>query len=214
MQITRDNYTSTQNMINQMFGGKNGTPDPYGTDYGNYSLRFTPTDRPFNKPNWDNIMTKREKPAMSDSEFAEEIKELVRKDFSAGKRDHDAYKKLCMKYCETVSPDRKAIYESSMKKTGGKMNAACMFWDESGNKTLSYHPTEGRWDSISTEAEFARARKFTAIYNDELKRLTDEYGEQNKGKISLKQISQDMGGPTGDNNTLQKEIGNSIDYFI
>ncbi len=41
---------------------------------------------------------------------------------------------------ETVSPDRKAIYESSMRKTGGKMNAACMFWDSNGNKTLSYNP--------------------------------------------------------------------------
>ena len=193
MQITRDNYGSTQKMIQQMFGGKNGTLDPYGTDYGNFALRFTPTDRPFNKPNWDNIMTKREKPAMSDSEFAEEIKELVRKDFSAGKRDHDAYKKLCMKYCETVSPDRKAIYESSMKKTGGKMNAACMFWDESGNKTLSYHPAEGRWDSISTEAEFARGRQFTAIYNDELKRLSSKYGEKAKGTVSLKQIHEDIG---------------------
>lgn len=76
MQITRDNAASYGKMIEQMFGGKNGTPDPYGTDYGNYSLRFTPTDRPFNKPNWDDIMTKRDKPAMSDAEFNESIKEL------------------------------------------------------------------------------------------------------------------------------------------
>ena len=34
----------------------------------------------------------------------------------------------------------RAIYEASMKKTGGKMNAACMFWDSKGNKTLSYNP--------------------------------------------------------------------------
>ena len=33
-----------------------------------------------------------------------------------GKRDDDAYRKLCMQHGETVSPDRKAIYESSMKK--------------------------------------------------------------------------------------------------
>ena len=120
MQITRDNYSSTQKMIQQMFGGKNGTPDPYGTDYGNYSLRFTPTDRPFNKPNWDNIMTKREKPAMSETEFSDAIKELARKEFATGKRDDAAYTKLCMQHGETVSPDRKAIYESGMKKTGGK----------------------------------------------------------------------------------------------
>lgn len=30
-----------------------------------------------------------------------------------------------MPHGETVSPDRKAIYESSMRKTGGKMNADC-----------------------------------------------------------------------------------------
>ncbi len=72
---------------------------------------------------------------------------------------------------ETVSPDRKAIYESSMRKTGGKMNAACMFWDNNGNKTLSYNPESRNWKAISTEEEFARARVFTSIYNDELARL-------------------------------------------
>ena len=53
-----------------------------------------------------------------------------------------------------------------MKRTGGKMNGACMFWDSKGNKTLSYNPESGNWKPISTEAEFARAREFTAIYND------------------------------------------------
>ncbi len=47
-------------------------------------------------------------------------------------RDDAAYRKLCMQHGETVSPDRKAIYESSMRKNGGKMNAACMFWDSIG----------------------------------------------------------------------------------
>ncbi len=192
MQITRDNAALYGKMIEQMFGGKNGTPDPYGTDYGNYSLRFTPTDRPFNKPNWDDIMTNRDKPAMSDAEFNESIKELARKEFSTGKRDDKAYTKLCKQYGETVSPDRKAIYEESMKKTGGKMNAACMFWDKSGNKTLSWHPLTGSWDAISTEAEFARAREFTSIYNDELKRLQSEYGKEAKGNISMKQIHDDL----------------------
>lgn len=175
-----------------MFGGKNGTPDPYGTDYGNFALRFTPTDRPFIKPNWDDIMTKRDKPYMSESEFNDAIRDLARKEFATGKRDRAAYRNLCMRHGETVSPDRKAIYEESMKKTGGKMNAACMWWDEKGNKTLSYHPISGSWDAISTEAEFDRARKFTAIYNDELKRLANKYGEDKKGSISYEQIKSDM----------------------
>lgn len=70
----------------------------------------------FTKPNWDTIMTKRDKPAMSEEEFEEAIKELARKEFATGKRDDDAYRKLCMQHGEIVSPDRKAIYEASMKK--------------------------------------------------------------------------------------------------
>lgn len=68
------------------------------------------------------------------------------------------------------------------------MNAACMFWDNNGNKTLSYHPITGSWDAINTEEEFARARVFTSIYNDELARLKKEYGENAKGTISYQQI--------------------------
>lgn len=129
MQITRDNYASYAKLIQQMSGGKLNPADEYGTDYGNFSLRFTPTDRPF------------------------------------------------------VKPDRKAIYEDSMKRTGGKMNGACMFWDAKGNKTLSYNPVSGHWKAISTEEEFARAREFTSIYNDEFARLKKEYGA--KGSTSL-----------------------------
>lgn len=73
-------------------------------------------------------MTKRDKPAMSEEEFDEAIKELARKEFATGKRDDDAYRKLCMQHGETVSPDRKAIYESSMKKLVA--NECCMYvWD-------------------------------------------------------------------------------------
>lgn len=101
-------------------------------------------------------MTKRDKPAMSEEEFEKAIKELAQKEFATGKRDDAAYRKLCMQHGETVSPDRKTIYESSMRKTGGKMNAACMFWDNNGNKTLSYNPESRNWKAISTEEEFAR----------------------------------------------------------
>ncbi len=71
-------------------------------------------------------MTKRDKPAMSEEEFDEAIKELARKEFATGKRDDDAYRKLCMQHGETVSPDRKAIYESSMKKNWWQ-NECCMY---------------------------------------------------------------------------------------
>lgn len=75
---------------------------------------------------------------------------------------------------------------------GGKMNAACMFWDNNGNKTLSYNPESRNWKAISTEEEFARARVFTSIYNDELARLKKEYGENAKGTVSYQQIQSDL----------------------
>lgn len=187
MQITRNNYSQYANMVRQMFGSnKKSGGDPLAQcDYGNFALRFKPVDIEFTKPNWDNIMTKREKPAMSEEEFEEAIKELARKEFATGKRDDGAYRKLCMQHGETVSPDRKAIYEASMKKTGGKMNGACMFWDSKGNKTLSYNPESRNWKAISTEEEFARARQFTSIYNNELARLKRGYGQSAGGTASV-----------------------------
>ncbi len=213
MQITRDNYTSTQNMINQMFGGKNGTPDPYGTDYGNYSLRFTPTDRPFTKPNWNNIATKQSSPAMSEKEFDSAIRELARKEFSSDNKDHKAIQGLMRKYQSVVAPDRKAIYEDSMKKTGGKMNAACMFWNSNGNKSLAYHPITGRWSVFPTEEEQSRTRQFYSIYNDELKKLNDKYGENARGKVSMNQISKDLGNQKG-TSVVQNGIGETVDYSV
>ena len=213
MQITRDNYSYYSNLIQQMSGNKKKTSDPFAQcDYGNFSLRFKPVNISFAKPNWNNIMTKRNKPAMSEEEFEEAIKELARKEFSTGKRDDAAYRKLCMQHGETVSPDRKAIYESSMEKTGGKMNAACMFWDSKGNKTLSYNPVSRNWKAISTDEEFARARQFTSIYNDELARLKKEYGEQARGTISLQQIQSDLA--TGAKTASAAGSGSMVDYTV
>lgn len=213
MQITRDNYSYYSNLIQQMSGNKKKTNDPFAQcDYGNFSLRFKPVNISFTKPNWDNIMTKRNKPAMSEEEFEEAIKELARKEFSTGKRDDAAYRKLCMQHGETVSPDRKAIYESSMKKTGGKMNAACMFWDAKGNKTLSYNPVSRNWKAISTDEEFARARQFTSIYNDELTRLKKEYGEHARGTLSFQQIQSDLA--TGTKEASAAGVGSMVDYTI
>lgn len=215
MQVTRDNYSQYANMIQQMSGSKNKSGNPWEQcDYGNFALRFTPVNIPFAKPNWDNIMTKRDKPAMSEEEFEEAIKELARKEFASGKRDDAAYRKLCMQHGETVSPDRKAIYEASMKKTGGKMNAACMFWDESGNKTLSYNPESRNWKAISTDAEFARARAFTSIYNDELARLKKEYGENAGGTVSYQQIQSDLTASEGARVAAGTGIGGSLDVQV
>ena len=43
-----------------------------------------------------------------------------------------------------------------------------------------------------SEEEFARARVFTSIYNDELARLKKEYGENAKGTVSYQQIQSDL----------------------
>ncbi len=65
MQITRGNYSQYANMVQQMFGNKKNPNNPLAQcDYGNFALRFKPVDIQFTKPNWDNIMTKRDKPAM------------------------------------------------------------------------------------------------------------------------------------------------------
>ncbi len=164
MRITRDNYSLYADIVQKMMSNNKGSGDTLSEcDYGNFELRFKPVNISFIKPNWDNIMTKRDKPAMSEEDFEKDIKELAQKEFATGKRNDAAYRELCMRHGETVSPNRKAIYEASMKKTGGKMNAACMFWDSNGNKTLSYNPESKNWKAISTEEEFARAREFTAI---------------------------------------------------
>lgn len=211
MQITRENYSQYANMIQQMMGNKQKFSNPLSQcDYGNFALRFKPVDIQFTKPDWDNIMTKREQPAMSEEEFEEAIKNLARKEFATGKRDDAAYRKLCMQHGETVSPDRKAIYASSMRKTGGKMNAACMFWDSKGNKTLSYNPESRNWKAISTEDEFARAREFTSIYNGEIARLKKEYGEYAKGTVSYQKIQSDLAADA--KSVTAAGIGSSIDY--
>lgn len=211
MQITRDNYFQYSQMIQQMMGNKGKNNPLAQCDYGNFSLRFKPVDISFTKPNWDTIMTKRDKPAMSEGEFEEAIKELARKEFASGKRDEAAYRKLCMQHGETVSPDRKAIYEAGMKKTGGKMNAACMFWDSKGNKTLSYNPESRNWKAISTDAEFDRARVFTSVYNGELARLKREYGEQARGNISYSKIKSDA---EEFSKAASINSGHTIDYSV
>ena len=125
MQITRDNYSQYANMVQQMFGNKKNSSDPLAQcDYGNFALRFKPVDIKFTKPNWDNIMTKRDKPAMS-------------------------------------------------------------------------------------EEEFARARVFTSIYNDELARLKKEYGENAKGTVSYQQIQSDLAA-----GTRASSSGSSLDIQV
>lgn len=92
------------------------------------------------------------------------------------------------------------------------MNAACMFWDQSGNKTLSWHPTTKNWKIISTDAELSRGRIFNEIYESERKQLVSKYGSNSQGAISYNDIKDDLSAknnPEVTGNTMQQ-----IDYKI
>lgn len=211
MQITRENSSDYINMMSNLFKGAR-IPDVYGTDWGNYEKRFTPTNRPFSSPDWSQIKTKTSSPAMSENDFDDAIRDLARKEFSANKKDHKSIQELMTKFVSPISPDRKALYNESMRKTGGKMNAACVFWDNQGNRSLIWHPEDG-WSINATEAETNRVRQFYSIYNDELKRLASTYGDDSRGKISYNKIKDDL---TGDSlSTELSEINNrKLDCYI
>lgn len=212
MRVNRDNYEQYTQMIQQMMnGGSEQQKELAKCHYGDYSRRNIPVNITFPKPNWNELMTKREKPAMSEEEFDEAIKELARKDFASGRKDSKAYRSLCMKHGETVSPDRKRMYEEGMRRTGGKMNASLAFWDAKGNMMLAYNPVSGNWNHISTEAEFAKAREFTAKYIEESKRLEATYGVTARGRITYKQICKDLGQSAGEQ---ESNIGGSVDCWV
>ena len=65
---------------------------------------------------------------------------------------------------------------------------------------------------ISTDEEFARARVFTSIYNDELARLKEEYGEKAKGNVSYSKIKVDISAERSKEKNNNE--GNTIDLQI
>lgn len=54
--------------------------------------------------------------------------------------------------------------------------------------------------------------KIFFIYNDELKRLSNEYGEKARGTVSLKQIHDDLGASAKTNSTAGS--GGTIDITV
>ena len=80
--------------------------------------------------------------------------------------------------------------------------------------------TTPNWDTIMTkrdkpamsEEEFARARVFTSIYNDELARLKEEYGEKAKGNVSYSKIKVDISAERSKEKNNNE--GNTIDLQI
>lgn len=142
-----------------------------------YESRYNPVNTPFSAPDWGKIPTK-SKPRMSDEDFENAIRELARKEASQEILAYtDEKSQLYREYVSAVSPDRKAIYNESMAKTGGKMNSTFSFFDKSGNKSFHYNKQSGMWFWQGTAAESARASKFEDIYTQAYQEYEAEFGK-------------------------------------
>ena len=224
MNIQGNSYLHQESLIQKMLGaqkkGKRAAkaqrnmqvgaqvPTDY-VKYGEFSLRFTPSTLKFTPPDWSKLATKRER-VMPDEEYLEKMRDFARKVFAEG-GDHTAESQaLYQGYASPVSPDRKAIYEEVMQKTGGYMPASSMFWDHQGNKTLSYEYDYGTYTAINTPEEFARARELAAAYLDEMSRLYDKYGEKAVGHMSLDKIKSDLAAEKAQ--AAAPYLGSNVDY--
>lgn len=226
MQITTK-YDMYQGLLNKMVGGHKragsslsiGKPQTMnfsayelqGVKYGDFSLRYTPSNLTFSEPNWDQIVTKRE-PTHPDGYYIDQIKELARKCFATGDMYEDESRAIYRGYVSSVSPDRKAIYDEVMAKTGGKMPASSMFWDHDGNKTLSYEYDYGTYSAIWNQTEIDRSKDLDAAYFDEIHRLYDKYGDSAAGHISLDKIHRDMQAEASP--AIVPNVGATIDVSV
>ena len=224
MNIQGNSYLYQESLIQKMLGAQRkgkgaakaqrhmqmGTKVP--TDYvkyGEFSLRFTPSTLKFTPPDWSKLATKRER-VMPDEEYLEKMRDFARKVF-ADNDDHVAESQALYRgYLSPVSPDRKAIYEEVMQKTGGYMPASSMFWDHQGNKTLSYEYDYGTYSAVTTPEEFGRARELAAAYLDEMTRLLNKYGKKAMGHISFEQIKSDLAAEQPQR--AQSVLGSNVDY--
>lgn len=136
------------------------------------------------------------------------MRELARKAFATDEIDTKESQDIVRGYSSAYSPDRKAIYESVMQKTGGKMPASSMFFDEQGRSTLSYEFDYGTYSTISTPEEFSRAREIYSYYFDEMDRLSTKYGDSALGHISYAKIEKDL---AADRAAAQAGKGDNID---
>jgi hypothetical protein len=131
-------------------------------------------------PDWDSIPSKTGKDAeMSEDEFKEAIRSLALKAAEKGmsmgdaKKGFDAFRSeemsLLTKYMSTVSPDRKAAYESS-KKYGNNV-----IYGNSNQELMTY--SGGSWNAKLTTTELSKASKFYDIYQNAIKEYEAEHGQ-------------------------------------
>jgi len=171
-ELTRENVGAYQ-MLFRGYGTEAEISDILTANRGKFEARFTPVQLRYAMPDWTDVPTK-STPAMSDEEFEDAIREIARKNYKTGRQaaHSNDLNKLMRQYISVASPDRKAIFEDSMKKTGGKMNAALSFFDASGKMTMSYSVKTFQYYAYYTPEEDARVSAFSIIYADEISKLS------------------------------------------
>jgi hypothetical protein len=130
-------------------------------------------------PDWDSIPSKTGEVEMSEDEFKEAIRALALKAAEKGmsmgdaKKGFDAFRSeemgLLTKYMSTVSPDRKAAYESS-KKYGNNV-----IYGNYNQELMTY--SGGSWNAKLTTTELSKASKFYDIYQNAIKEYEAEHGQ-------------------------------------
>jgi hypothetical protein len=170
-ELTRENVGAYQ-MLFRGQGTEAEISDILTANRGKFEARFTPVQLRYATPDWTDVPTKSNL-GISDEEFEESIRELARKNYKSGTRISESkeYAKMMRQYISVASPDRKAIFDDSMKKTGGKMNAALSFFDASGKLSMTYSVKTFRYYAEYTPEEDARVTKFSITYQDEIDKL-------------------------------------------
>jgi hypothetical protein len=161
-----------QNIVDKILGNK---PKE---DKSVYESRFTPVDTPFVSPDFGGAIPTKSQPKMSDEQYENAIRELAREEASKGiLAGTEGQRRLMREYVSVASPDRQAIYNQSMAKTGGKMNATYSFYDKLGNKSFHYNKGSSMWFWQGTSAEKAHKDRFTEIYTEAYTEYEAEHGK-------------------------------------
>ncbi len=188
--MNRGNVAEYMKLIEGMNGGKKVSNPLDQVSWLDPSKKNTPIDFVAPEPKWEKIATKTRAPKKTDAELEKEIIHLARKAFAENKHPRKEYVKIKLDFMSKASPDRKKIYSDNKKAMGGKMNAALAYFTPDNKPILAYNPS-GHWWSFTTDGEHKRADLFNDIYNGEMRRLKNKYGQDKLGKVSLEQIERE-----------------------
>lgn len=129
--------------------------------------------RRFTPPDWGSLYTYRQ-PAMNENAYVDKIIKQAQADKTNGKlRNSQGYSVILNSFLQCASPDRIAIYNDSMRHTGGRMNATFKFFDEFGHTVLRWNPGYDWWECTLTSLEKARMKIFSEIYDNALLSATN-----------------------------------------